>query len=89
MPERDILSEDFLTRMARGPKGGWGGWAKDLPYQQWNAFFLLIAVFVYAFAFPLHRAKTFEWDWVAFVVLRNLVRRSNFLESRDSLCSSP
>ena len=67
-----IAQESFAQRMVRGPLGGWDGWARDLPYQQWNAFFLLVAGMVYAFAFPLHRAKTLEWDWVLFVVLRNL-----------------
>jgi sterol desaturase/sphingolipid hydroxylase (fatty acid hydroxylase superfamily) len=74
-PVRDavaIASETFAQRMVRGPLGGWGGWARDLPYQQWNAFFLLVAALVHAFAFPLHRAKTLAPDWVLFVVLRNL-----------------
>ena len=67
-----IAQETFVQRMVRGPLGGWGGWARALPYQQWNLFFLLVAGMVYAFAFPLHRAKTLEWDWVLFVALRNL-----------------
>ena len=46
-----------------------------LRYQQWNGFFLLVAVIVYAFAFPLHRAKTFEIDWMAFVILRPSAHR--------------
>ena len=40
---------------------------------QWNGFFLLVATLVWVFAFPLHRARTLEWDWVLFVVLRNLL----------------
>ena len=32
-----------------------------------------MATLVWVFAFPLHRARTLEWDWVLFVVLRNLL----------------
>ena len=32
--ERDFSSETFLQRVVRGPRGGWSGWAKDLPFQQ-------------------------------------------------------
>jgi hypothetical protein len=40
--------------------------------EAWNYIYLVAGLIIYFFMCPLSRAATLEWDWVAFVVLRNI-----------------
>ena len=70
-PGKEGKRETILTR-ARS--FDWSSYARDLPYQKWNLLYFLIAAIVWSCATPrLERAAELRADWIAFVVVRNLV----------------
>ena len=51
-----------------------GAWWQDLPARYLRtSTYLGLAMFSYAFTFPLERARSFEAGWVTLVLVRNLV----------------
>ena len=70
-PSKEGKRETILTR-ARS--FDWSSYVRDLPYQKWNLLYFLIAAIVWSCATPrLERAAELRADWIAFVVVRNLV----------------
>ncbi len=62
MADEASLLDGLVTYVdIREPNWRW----KQLPY--WS-----VAFFIYQFMWPESRARTFEWDWMMFVLLRNL-----------------
>jgi hypothetical protein len=62
MKDEASLLEGLITYVdIREPNWRW----KQLPY--WS-----VALCIYQFMWPEHRAATFEWDWMLFILVRNL-----------------
>ena len=45
--------------------------------EAWNYIYLVTGLIIYFFMCPLSRAATLEWDWIAFVVLRECCHRQS------------